>query len=516
MRGAVLLHLKLGTVSSISLHPHSVWRRQPLQSYRSHSRRIMSPSKLEAGTNGGNAKESSSESKAGRNFVLALFAGIYAALTGCLAKAAVSMEGNLDRRLDIDRQLRRYEKTSKACPKSGVVRYDFAHVASNDPAEDEHQEFQLPVPSGYWSFFGLYDGHNGGKTSKWLASNMIPAVSGALADLYSRLVSSDPAPSEDQTIPLPHFSDVEQVFKTTFAQLDDDMCYAPLEEVFASKSRDVAEDLLGPACAGSCALLSFYDSHSRLLRVALAGDSRAVLGRQRVNDEGDIKYDVYVLSTDHNGINQTEVDRLDAEHPGENVCQGGRVLGMGISRAFGDARYKWARDLQDRLKKGYLGKLPLPEVKTPPYLTAEPDVTEIEIQPGDFLIMATDGLWECLTSEEAVGLVGLFKEAQGNRFGTREPVGGYPPDALPVWMAERDHTVRYKQWGAEKRFVMTDVNAATHLLRNALGGADKDLTAALLAMKTPRSRKYRDDMTVLVVFFGEEDGRGLSGRRPKD
>ena len=349
----------------------------------------------------------------------------------------------------------------------------------------------LPTPSGCWSFFGLYDGHNGGATSKWLASNMIPAVSGALADLYSRVAGSLRARADACKVPVSDSCDVEKVLKTTFLQLDEDICHAPLPSVFASKSKDTAVNLLGPACAGSCALLSFYDSHSRLLRVALTGDSRAVLGRQRVNAEGDLKYDVYILSTDHNGLNQAEVDRLHAEHPGESVVQNGRVLGMGISRAFGDAPYKWTRDVQDKLRKGHQGRPLLPEVKTPPYLTAEPDVTEIEVKPGDFLIMATDGLWESLTSEEAVGLVGLFKEAQRNRFGTREPVGGYSPDALPVWMAERDDTVRYKQWGAEKRFVMTDGNAATHLLRNALGGADKDLTATLLTMQTPRSRKYR-------------------------
>ena len=391
----------------------------------------------------------------------------------------------------------------------------------------------MPVPSGCWSFFGLYDGHNGGATSKWLASNMIPAISGALGDLYSRLVGPSPTSADDCKVPVPDPSDVEKVLKTTFLQLDEDICHAPLPTVFASKSKDASVNLLGPACAGSCALLSFYDSHSRLLRVALTGDSRAVLGRQRVDAEGDIKYDVYILSTDHNGLNQAEVDRLRGEHPGETVVQNGRVLGMGISRAFGDAPYKWTRDVQDRLRKGHHGRPLLPDVKTPPYLTAEPDVTEIEVKPGDFLIMATDGLWESLTSEEAVGLVGLFKEAQRNRFGTREPVGGYSPDALPVWMAERDDTVRYKQWGAEKQFVMSDGNAATHLPRNALGGADKDLTATLLGMQTPRSRKYRcvwfvlgvvvscsrilrhvfrDDMTVLVVFFAEEDGRGLKGR----
>ncbi|KAI1791629.1 protein serine/threonine phosphatase 2C [Ganoderma leucocontextum] len=508
MRFALLFVTRKPRRPSTLLSSYPLWHRQ-------QSRRSMSggPGKAEANGHDGprSEKSHSSKSKAGRSFFLS-FGGFWTAAMGCLSKAAVSLEGNLDRRLDIEARLRRYEKASKGPKESGVLRYDFAHVASNDPAEDEHQEVVLPVPSGYWSFFGLYDGHNGGATSKWLASNMIIAVSGALADLYSRLAGPNCGPADACKVPVPDSSHVEQVLKTTFLQLDEDICHVPSPTVFASKSKDTAVNLLGPACAGSCALLSFYDSHSRLLRVALTGDSRAVLGRQRVNAEGDVKYDVYILSTDHNGLNQAEVDRLHAEHPGETVVQNGRVLGMGISRAFGDAPYKWTRDIQDKLRKGHKGKPLLPEVKTPPYLTAEPDVTEIEVKPGDFLIMATDGLWESLTSEEAVGLVGLFKEAQRNRFGTREPVGGYSPDALPVWMAERDETVRYKQWGAEKRFVMTDGNAATHLLRNALGGADKDLTATLLTMQTPRSRKYRDDMTVLVVFFAEEDRRGLKGR----
>ena len=58
----------------------------------------MSASKFEAAHDGsnGDAKDSS-KSKTGRSFILVLFAGIYAALTSCMAKASVSMEGNLDR-----------------------------------------------------------------------------------------------------------------------------------------------------------------------------------------------------------------------------------------------------------------------------------------------------------------------------------------------------------------------------------------------------------------------------------
>ena len=390
---------------------------------------------------------------------------------------------------------------------------------SNEPAEDEHQEAVVPTPSGYWSFFGIYDGHNGGDTSKWLADKLIVAVVGALADLYSSLVASDP-----KSDPRPSTGQIVTTLKSTFNRLDDDIVNAPLPTVLATKSKEAAVRLLAPAYSGSCALLAFFDSHSRRLYVALTGDSRAVLGRRRYNEDGTLKYDVYILSTDQNGANEEELARLKAEHPGEHVVQAGRVFGMAVSRAFGDARYKWSRDVQDKLKRHYLGRSPVPDIKTPPYITAEPEVTSIEVQPGDFLIMATDGIWESLTSEEAVGLVGLWKEAEQAGYGKREPIGGYAPHVLPVWMAERDDTVRYRQWGVEKRFVRSDANAATHLLRNALGGADKDLTAGLLNMKTPKARVYRyvnviyvditaadpgrrDDMTVSVIFFSEEGAK---------
>jgi pyruvate dehydrogenase phosphatase len=52
-------------------------------------------------------------------------------------------------------------------------------------------------------------------------------------------------------------------------------------------------------------------------------------------------------------------------------------------------------------------------------------------------------------------------------------------------------SARYGQWGAEKRFVIRDANAATHLARNALGGADTDLLNALLLTSAPRARTFR-------------------------
>jgi pyruvate dehydrogenase phosphatase len=43
--------------------------------------------------------------------------------------------------------------------------------------------------------------------------------------------------------------------------------------------------------------------------------------------------------------------------------------------------------------------------RTPPYITAHPDVGTMQLEKGGFAIMATDGLWDLVASEEAAGIV---------------------------------------------------------------------------------------------------------------
>ncbi|KAI0074680.1 protein serine/threonine phosphatase 2C [Panus rudis PR-1116 ss-1] len=394
---------------------------------------------------------------------------------------------------DSNERLRAHEQSFSPPPTSGISRYDIVQVASNNPCEDDHAEAVLPTPSGYWAMFALFDGHSGWETAAWLRENMIPAVVGALADLYENFRQ------ESAFADIPPQA-VEHSLKTIFKLLDDDIVHSPLDHVFENSSRHYAVNVLAPAYAGSCALLSFYDSHSRRLHVAITGDSRAVLGRRVHSSNGEASYEVYLLSAEQDGRSPAEEARLNSKHPGEHVVKDGRVLGMSVSRAFGDARYKWSLDTQRRLKRDYLGRSLLPSVKTPPYLTAEPEVTCIQVQPGDFLIMATDGLWECLTSEEAVGLVAWWRDrAQEKHMPSLETLL-FKHDAEHY----HDDTVRYRQWNADKAFEKVDGNAATHLVRNALGGADGDLRSALLSLRSPRARVYRDDITALVVFFDEE------------
>lgn len=296
--------------------------------------------------------------------------------------------------------------------------------------------------------------------------------------------------------------------KTGFNRLDDEIVHKSVEKVFKASSKAVAAELLQPALSGSCALLSFYDSRSKMLRVACTGDSRAVLGRR--SESG--KWTATALSEDQTGGNPNEAARMRKEHPGEdNVVRNGRVLGgLEPTRAFGDAVYKWSREVGYKLRESFFGRSPSPLLKTPPYVTAEPVVTSTKIKPeqGDFLVLATDGLWEMLTNEEVVGLVGQWIETQAAGSSSTSQfeaawskIFGSQNKPLPVEPNKADGLdgqrtpIRLQQWGidpeAKDRFTVKDKNVATHLVRNALGGNNDEQVRALLTLPSPFSRRYR-------------------------
>lgn len=300
---------------------------------------------------------------------------------------------------------------------------------------------------------------------------------------------------------------IEGAIKMGFTRLDDEIVNESVQKVLKQKSKIVAAELLAPALSGSCALLSFYDSKSKLLRVACTGDSRAVLGRRSENG----KWSATPLSVDQTGSNPDEAARMRKLHPGEeHVVRNGRVLGgLEPTRAFGDASYKWTREISDRLRQSFFGRSQSPLLKTPPYVTAEPVVSTTKIEPekGDFVVMATDGLWEMLTNEEVVGLVGKWIESQASSTSNSQfdsvwsKVFGSQTGALPVEAGKtgsgdgQKTPYRMQQWGispdSKDRFVVKDKNAATHLIRNALGGKNDDQVSALLTLPSPYSRRYR-------------------------
>ena len=55
-----------------------------------------------------------------------------------------------------------------------------------------------------------------------------------------------------------------------------------------------------------------------------------------------------------------------------------------------------------------------------------------------------------------------------------------------------------------------DDNVSAHLIRNAFGGGDEIALRKLLSIPAPYSRRYRDDITVTVVWW--EDGNEDAAR----
>ncbi|KAH8677935.1 phosphatase [Xylariales sp. PMI_506] len=446
---------------------------------------------------------------------------------GPIAKSADGSGTNVLEMLTPDQattKLRDNEASFMVNRGQGVLRYDVVQLASNNPIEDDHAEkiveVSLPSPesteqgSKDWMFWGVFDGHAGWTTSAKLRQTLISFVARELNTTYKAANTLGAAPSPEA---------IDTAIKAGFTRLDHEIVHESVEKVLKSNSKRVAAELLGPALSGSCALLSFYDTSSKTLRVACTGDSRAVLGRR--SDSG--KWTATALSEDQTGSNPNEAARMRKAHPGEDrVIHNGRVLGgLEPTRAFGDASYKWSREISDRLRASFFGRSYSPHLKTPPYVTAEPVVTTTKIQPekGDFVVMATDGLWEMLTNEEVVGLVGKWIETQAREksnsqfdsvwskiFGAPQ---GLPVEANKVAQEGGQKTpIRQQQWGLspdeKERFVVKDLNVATHLVRNALGGKNEEQVCALLTLVSPFSRRYRDDLTVQVIFFGDGQNTG--------
>ena len=343
-------------------------------------------------------------------------------------------------------------------------------VASNDPIEDTHVESLLPRGV----LLGIFDGHSGTECSAALAEYL----SAYVADSINRI----PNHSEPQE----RVAQVSDALRAAFVRLDDDLLKGGIPRYPISPSSSISDWLpfnffgprkldkalfaqnLRPALAGSCCLVAYLEG-SRLY-IACTGDSRAVLGRRR-QDGSHYALD---LSADQTTKNPAEYARLLEEHPGEEttVVNRGRILGgLMPTRAFGlffasvftwigDARYKWPLEVQQVLTPFGIRRIPQ-NYKTPPYVTARPEVTslEIDLQSDDFLIMASDGLWDELSSEEAVNVVA--------RHSQNEP--------------------------------------ATELIKEALSDGDPAQLQRILGIPAPKSRRYRDDITVSIAFFGDQE-----------
>lgn len=290
---------------------------------------------------------------------------------------------------------------------------------------------------------------------------------------------------------------VDTAIKQAFVRLDDQIMTAGRNAITDTTDPvdAVAVSALAPAIAGSCALMTIYDTQTSTLRTAVTGDSRAVLGSWSSSSKA---YSADALSKDQTGFNEDEVKRLDEAHPGEKDeildPKTGRLMGLAITRAFGDHRWKYPQELVNLIEHRFAGYAARKPNATPPYLTAQPEVTTRKVQAEDFVIMASDGLWDVISNDDAVACVSQWLKEK-KKGGPKHVVG-----AKSDWKIDENGWASYK--ATPKHFAIEDMdNAAVCLLKNALGGTRREIVQGLATSTTPLSRNVRDDITIQVIFF---------------
>ncbi|KNA10144.1 hypothetical protein SOVF_147140 [Spinacia oleracea] len=141
------------------------------------------------------------------------------------------------------------------------------------------------------------------------------------------------------------------------------------------------EFLNGNSSGGACCVTALIQEGN--LMVSNVGDCRAVISRGGLAE---------ALTNDHNPSREDEKTRIESKGGYVDYCNGTwRIQGsLAVSRAIGDQHLKQ-------------------------WVTAEPDTKILTIKPDfEFLILASDGLWNKVSNQEAVDVVLPFFTARSD------------------------------------------------------------------------------------------------------
>ncbi|KAM7261030.1 hypothetical protein ACFE04_026505 [Oxalis oulophora] len=255
--------------------------------------------------------------------------------------------------------------------------FSMAVVQANNLLEDQSQvesgSLSTNESGPYGTFVGIYDGHGGPETSRFINEHLFQHLKRFTAEQQS--VSVD-------------------VIRKAYQATEDGFLN------IVTKQWPMNPQI---AAVGSCCLVGVICGG--ILYIANLGDSRAVLGRL-VKATGEVL--AVQLSAEHNVAIESVRQEMHSMHPDDrhivvlkhNVW---RVKGLiQISRSIGDVYLKKAEFNREPLYQ----KFRLREPFKKPILSADPAISVHELQPHDqFLIFASDGLWEHLTNQDAVDIV---------------------------------------------------------------------------------------------------------------
>ncbi|XP_003703150.1 pyruvate dehydrogenase [acetyl-transferring]-phosphatase 1-like protein, mitochondrial [Megachile rotundata] len=418
------------------------------------------------------------------------------------------------------------EYTKEFNSHGSIKYYDSNQLACNNPIEDTRSEAQCLLTKGL--LLGVFDGHGGSTCAQIVSKRLFYYISACL--LPTKLLKQylDTVHTDNKLELLQTFNDkvefvseIKNLYEASFLNFVQDLIESEctkefqmetaLENAFLRLDNDLSNEALlkldknntartlAVAMSGAVAAVAHIDGPH--LHVAGVGDCQAVLGIFSESDGWSAK----LMTVEHNTDNRAEVERILSEHPANEkstVIKVERLLGQLVPlRSLGDFRYKWSKDLLKKIIVPYFGEVAIPpNYYTPPYLTAKPDVKYHRLTPRDkFLIIASDGLWDLISPLQAVRLVGEHMSGKVTLSPLRLP-------RKNMKLSDINNMLLQRKEGLKKKPL--DSNAATHLLRNALGGTEYGIDhvklSRLLTLPSEVRRIFRDDITITVVYMDSE------------
>ncbi|CAO2818080.1 unnamed protein product [Amaranthus hypochondriacus] len=262
------------------------------------------------------------------------------------------------------------------------VRYGLSSMQGwRSSMEDAHAA--LPDLDNSTSFFAVYDGHGGKAVAKFCAKFLHKELladevylAGDLAKSFQRaFLRMDEMMSTNKKWRELLWDDVQKADDG----LDDELLLmggGNEDETDPISKEDPDSDSDEPSSGCTACAVIIRDN---TLVVANAGDSRCVISK------GGQAYDV---SKDHKPELEAEQERILRAG---GFIHGGRINGsLNLTRAIGDMEFKRNK------------MLPAEEQ----IVTANPDISIVDLsEDTEFIVLACDGIWDCMSSQEVVDFV---------------------------------------------------------------------------------------------------------------
>lgn len=243
---------------------------------------------------------------------------------------------------------------------NSLVRYGTSEMQGWRNTMEDAKLANISLPNDTM-VFGVFDGHGGKEVAEFVSRHFCEELE------KNRSYQS---------------GNIEQGLKETFLRMDELIRTPNGTKEVIRIARDLPDNypieadasMLVAGCTAVVALI-----RNNTVYVANAGDSRCVLSRDGRAIE---------LSIDHKPELPGELERI---RKAGGMVEDGRVMGnLNLSRSIGDLEYKKNNAIPQKDQM----------------ITAYPEVRIENLVEGDqFLVLACDGVWDMLTSQECVNFV---------------------------------------------------------------------------------------------------------------